>query len=54
MTLKRRKFIQSLNMEHIERMSSNVEQLKLLFNEDSPYKLRAGIDIAIIEAYILA
>ena len=41
-------------MEHIKRMSSSLEQLKLLFNEDSPYKLRAGIDITIIEAYILA
>ena len=35
-------------------MSSSIEKLKLLFNEDSPYKLRAGIDMTIIEAYILA
>lgn len=53
LTIKRRTFITNLAITDIEAMVPQFRKLSLLFGESNIYKLRANIDIKIIEAIIL-
>ena len=53
LTIKRRSYLTSITLDEIKFSLSNFEKLKLLFDDDNIYKLKAQIDLKIIEAFIL-
>ena len=54
LTIKRRTYIGNLTQNDIKASVNNFEKLSLLFDDQNVYKLKASIDLKIIEAYILS
>ena len=52
--VKRRTYIANLTRSDIEAAVTNVDKLNLLFDDSNVYKLRAQIDLKILEALILS
>ena len=54
LTIKRRDYLCSLTEQSIKNSISNMEKLKMLFGEMAPFKMKANIDLKIVETLILA
>ena len=54
LTIKRRTYLTQISLTEIKQSISDFEKLQLLFKEDNVHKLKAQIDLKIIEAHILS
>ena len=52
-TIKMRKAIENLKIEDIKMSVTDFDKLMLMFEGDNVYKIKAGIDLKVIEAIIL-
>ena len=51
---KRRSYLSNLTIQELRSSVNSFEKLTLLFDEDNVHKLKAKIDLKIVEAYILS
>jgi uncharacterized membrane protein YgaE (UPF0421/DUF939 family) len=54
LTIERRNYISGLTDQEIKRSVNNYEKLTMLFDDKNVYKLKADIDLKIVEVLILA
>jgi hypothetical protein len=54
LTIKRRSYLAALSLNEIKIQVTDYEKLCILFDDQNVYKLKASIDLKVIETYILA